>query len=243
MHEIQQSPEKPKRVAIDVIHADPAMQVRVRGVDFGTVKQYATILRGDPNCMPPITVAQVGERLLVVDGWHRLAAHREAGLRYLQALVVKATREEALWMAASANLKNPRPLSKKDLLQAFRMYIKGRHHRKPAGGFKSYRDIAKDFANVRAHTTFRNWMEKEYPSIFRAMRAGDVDEEAEAAARRRGGDKVHMAAAVAAMESARDHIAAMGPPRNRTEVLAALAELAREAGVGRTWTPEDEPPF
>lgn len=232
-----------RRVHISAIYEDRRFQVRVRGTDLATVKRYATALRADPRCMQPITLAEVGTRLLCVDGWHRLAAHRMAGLAHIRAEIIPATEEEALWMAASANLKNPRPLSRADLLQTFRMYVTAKRHRTAKGGFKSYREIASDFANVKAFTTIRNWMMRIYPSVATAMRRGGMDDDATGPQRRRVDDRARLTAALDALRVAEEQIAALGPPRNRPEVMAALADAARAAGAEDGWTPGDAVPF
>ncbi|MCC6913204.1 MAG: hypothetical protein IT566_05835 [Rhodospirillaceae bacterium] len=233
-----------RRIPIASISEDPRMQVRVKGVDLGTVARYATAIKADPKCMPPITLAQIGSKLVPVDGWHRLHAHRRAGMKFIQADVVVMTHDEALWAAAQANLKNPRPLSKADLLQAFRMYITARRHRTTDSGFKTYREIAADFANVKAHTTIRNWMMRLYPSIARAMRQANGEEEETAAARRRRTDDgARLKAITEACRVAQENIEALGPPKDRPQVLAWIAELARAAGADANWKPGDEAPF
>lgn len=42
-------------------------------------------------------------------------------------------------------------------------------------GYKSYRDIAKDFDNLYVHNTFRKWMREDFPKVFRAMSSEDPD--------------------------------------------------------------------
>jgi hypothetical protein len=233
---------KARTVHIDTIQRDPEMQVRVKGVDNATVNRYATALRANPKCMPPITLADVAGKLLPTDGWHRLAAYRAVGLVWVKAEVISATRGEALWMAASANLKNPRPLTKADLLNAFRMYITAKRHRTPKGGFKSYREIAVDFANVKSHQTISNWMHARYPSIAKAMRAGRADDEDDGPHRRRSAESARIATAIEALRVAQENIDALGPPRDRPALLAGLIAVAQSMGR-EGWKPEDAPPF
>jgi len=234
---------KARTVHIETIRCDPEMQVRVKGVDHATVNRYATALRANPKCMPPVTLAEVGGALLPTDGWHRLAAYRVAGLIWVKAEVIAATREEALWMAASANLKNPRPLSKADLLQAFRMYITAKRHRTTQGALKSYREIAADFANVKSHQTISNWMHKLYPSIARAMRAGRDEDENIGRHSRRTADAARFGAALEALRIAQENIDALGPPRDRPALLAGLVAVTQSMGLGARWKPEDAAPF
>jgi len=231
------------RLSVSAVCEDPRFQVRVRGTDHSMVTRYATSLKGNPRCMPPILVAQVGTRLLVVDGWHRLAAHRRAGLRWVYAEVVPTSEEGALWMAAQANLTNAKPLSGADLKQAFRMYVKARRYKAEGGGYNTYREIAADFANLKAYTTFRNWMISYAPSVALAMSRGEGDDEVDCPRRNRSDDRVRITAALEALRVAQEQITALGPPRDRPEIMAAIAEATRATGVSDRWTPGDAPPF
>lgn len=232
-----------KRVHIEAIHQDTRYQVRTGGTDLATVKRYATILRGKPKSMPPITLVEIDGRLTCVDGWHRIAAHRVAGIDWIEAIVVAGTERDALWMAASANLANPRPLTRRDLQQAFRMYVTARQYRTPVGRLKSYREIAGDFQNVVTHTTIRNWMERSYPAIFRAMRVDGLEEDDKHTRRRHKDDRAEETLAVDALKVAIGHIGALGPPRDRPAILFAISEAVRSMGLSPDWKPSDLPPF
>ncbi|WP_158268018.1 ParB/RepB/Spo0J family partition protein [Bradyrhizobium sp. MOS002] len=158
-----------RTLAIRDILARKHWQVRTK-LDQATVSRYVTIFRSGGQ-MPPITVANVGGTLLLVDGWHRLQALKGIGAATVEAEVFEATEDEAQWAAARANLMHGLPLKKSELLNVFRAYISSNLHRKRRG-YKSYREIAEDLENSVAHTTIRNWMRVHYPAIYRAMGDG-----------------------------------------------------------------------
>ena len=113
-------------MAISRLVRDPSYQVRQR-VDEATVARYANIL-AEGVAMPPIRVASVNGVLVLVDGWHRVAAHDRRGLREIEAEVIKATASEAQWMAAAANLSHGLPLRRAEIRTAFQALIRARQH-------------------------------------------------------------------------------------------------------------------
>ncbi len=128
-------------------------------------------------------MAEVRGRMVLVDGWHRLAALQRLGRTTARVVVIsrEATPEEARWQAAEANLRHGRPLTRAELREAFQALVAAGHHRKPweAGRkFLSYREISAALPGV-AHTTIRNWMQADYPRIAKAM-AGEGGDDAEA---------------------------------------------------------------
>ncbi len=86
-----------------------------------TVNQYAEIYQ-EGALMPPIRVMAVdesddgdGEQMIVVDGFHRIAAARQAGLKTIHAIVTDGTMDIAKWEALSANSKHGRRPSIEDM--------------------------------------------------------------------------------------------------------------------------------
>jgi len=59
------------------------------------VERYAQTL----NTLPPVVVFDTGEELLLVDGYHRVAAARRRGLETIEAEVRHGSRRDALWYA------------------------------------------------------------------------------------------------------------------------------------------------
>lgn len=164
-------PEGCSKVRIAHITKDYALQVRAR-LSEAQIKRYAEVMRNG-NPMPPIKLAQVGDMLLLIDGWHRLAAMELLEWPEAEAEIVEATKKEAMWLAASANLQHGVPLKASEIRQVFKAYVKAGQHRKSDGELKSYREIAKELS--KPHTTIRNWMIRFFPSV--ASKMGDCDDD------------------------------------------------------------------
>jgi hypothetical protein len=158
----------PVRLPIKQIARDAKFQVRNK-LNEGTVKRYENNYRSGRE-MPPVKVALVKNVPILVDGWHRLRALENLGKAHVEAEVQKATRREALWMAASANLDHGLPLKQRELRAVFRAYIRADRHVLPTGNLKSYREIAADLG--KPHGTIYNWMKKDFPRVA-AQLSGD----------------------------------------------------------------------
>jgi hypothetical protein len=139
-------------------------QIRTR-LCTSTVNRYAIAIKAGA-VMPPLQVALVDGVHILVDGFHRAAAYEALGYAEVDASVIEATRDNALWMAAEANTRHGLPLTNKEHRQVFRTYIHTGQHLKGKRR-KQYREIQADLQ--KPHTTLRNWMEKDFPSLFRAM--------------------------------------------------------------------------
>lgn len=137
--------------------------------DQGIIRRYATAYRQGAN-MPPLKVAKIGKALVLVDGWHRLAALESLEHSLADVEIIPCTNErEALWLAASANLSHGLPLKAREMIPVFKAYIKAGKHRPYPDVFKSYREIAADLGGIVSYGTIRNWMKRYYPSIARRM--------------------------------------------------------------------------
>ncbi len=167
-----------------------SFQVRSK-LDLPTVTRYAGILKHG-GTLPPVRVARittpkVGPRgrplapleeihagaLVLVDGYHRVEAHLAIGRHGISAVIVDATKDDALWLASEANLRHGLPLKMKDLRRVFRGYIHAKRYRKPDGGLKSYRQIEADLNGMRSYVTIRAWMRKDFPKLFSSMGRDD----------------------------------------------------------------------
>lgn len=147
----------------------PGWQVR-KGLSAGTVDRYAAIFKAGSD-MDPVTLAQVGDVLVLIDGAHRIEAQRGLGRDTVEATVTKMTEAQAEWAAASANLEHGQPLKKAELREVFRHYIATGQHRTGRGKVKSLRDIARDIPGV-THGTVRNWLQAGFPDLYRKSYAG-----------------------------------------------------------------------
>lgn len=154
-------------VTLDSILTVPGWQVRTR-LNAPTVRRYADLMERGQS-LPPIKAATIGGKLYLMDGAHRMEAARLAGKIDIPAEIVEGLSEaDARWEAASANLTHGLPLKPKEHRAVFRAFVEAGKHRK-GGRYHSYREMASDLGGIRAHTTLRNWMKKDFPKIAKAM--------------------------------------------------------------------------
>ncbi len=215
------------------------MQVRAK-TDPGTVKRYAQAMRVGAE-FPPVEAVELDGVLVLVDGFHRIAAMESIGLTEVSANITPvASLEEARWLAARANLLHGLPLKAGERRGVFRAYMHARQHRRGGqkGALKSYREIAGDIGGA-SYNTVRNWMLADFPRVFRAMGGQDGAGPGELTEADTPGQRfakeVHNALdkALAALPGVADPVA-------RGRLLVKVEELAfaiEEAGV------EQEAPF
>ncbi|WP_374437301.1 ParB/RepB/Spo0J family partition protein [Tabrizicola sp.] len=228
----------PIRFPIADLHRDPRFQIRTR-MEPATVDRYANALRADVE-LPPVRVAMVGGVPVLVDGWHRVAAHQITGASHVLAFVTEATAQEARWLAAEANLTHGLPLKKGELRSAFRAFITARRHRVPARagqgpGRLSYRDIAKALGGHVTHQTASNWMHKDFPDIAKEY-GGEATPMAEAPAPEdpeEGFARTAQEAIAQALSAARG----VRDPGRRGALVAAAEAALRELREDRAWVP------
>lgn len=100
---------------------DASLQCRA-AIDDETVNSYAESMR-EGATFPPIRVVHVEGQLLVVDGWHRLHATKQAGLKTIAAQVRPGTRREALLSAIAANADHGKSRTIEDKRRAVRALL------------------------------------------------------------------------------------------------------------------------
>lgn len=222
-------------VAITDLVRDPDYQVRGR-LDDATISRYANALAEGCN-MPPIRVADVEGSLIVVDGWHRLAAYDRLGTWTVDAIITEATAGEAGWMAAVANLTHGLPLSNAEIRRAFQALIKARQHiAKPTQGammrgtLLSYRDLAQLLGGLVRHTTIRGWMMKDFPGIARRMGGEDAAYLPREA--RRDDEKAPFNAIMAAVANVVSNAGQVRDPHRRWDMIEALQGALEQVRAG-----------
>lgn len=227
-------------VAIADIVTRADWQVRAK-VDPAIVRSYAAVMRSGGS-FPPIALARINGALYLVDGWHRLGAAQLNGAAGIWAEVTDMTADEAQWTAAQANLTHGLPLKPKEVRAVFRAYVKSRQHRS-GRGYKSYRDIAADLAHRVGHTTIRNWMERDFPSVFRAM--GGADPHTDTGEVRDAPAITPLARAKASLDQAAAEAPALSKEERR-DLLEHWREVGQRIANGQPWEPlvfeEDENP-
>jgi hypothetical protein len=107
-------------IQIDTISLIPELQHRPR--ESEKVKEYADLITAGVK-LPPVFVVFDGREFLLVDGFHRLAAHEQAGIKEIAANIVNATRLDAIWASFSANTKHGVPLTREQKREVIQKII------------------------------------------------------------------------------------------------------------------------
>lgn len=100
-----------KRIPIDSLQLESDVQVRPIYDDL--VQEYADALDNGAT-FPPIKVFDINGTLIVVDGYHRVHAHRACGLAEIEALVTAGNHRNAEWAALGANTVNGQRLTNRE---------------------------------------------------------------------------------------------------------------------------------
>lgn len=116
------------RIAIELIEASAATQIRVR-LDQEKIEEYAQAIR-DGAPFPAITVfAEKGsERYILADGFHRLAAAKKADRTEIGADIMEGGLHEAFHHALGCNAEHGLPRSSADKRHAVMMALKDPHY-------------------------------------------------------------------------------------------------------------------
>lgn len=226
----------------DLIQHGP-LQVRHK-LDKSAVKRYSDMTKAGSS-PPPIKVGKVGDKLYLVDGWHRLeagAVERGFGFDTVMALVKVMTEDEVRWEAAKANLGHGVPLKARDYRNVFRAFIKAKQHHKGRGQFLSYREMAAALGVGVIHTTVRNWTLKDFPRLAKAL--GGEQEGNHAAGPAAGAgltlEEEHILEAHKALEQLSKHATSFGSPTERWKLLAGLRATAAALESAGVEEPEPE---
>ena len=113
---------KIREIPLDDLVLDPNLNLRDRLDDF-TVERYADSW----DRLPPITVYNVDDRLLVADGFHRHAAAVMLGKRTIRAEIIEGSFTDALDFVASVNLFHGLPLTRAERRRAVEVKLKLHH--------------------------------------------------------------------------------------------------------------------
>jgi len=95
-----------KSVPLKDICLDGGTQHRPLNEDI--VKRYAALMK-DGVQFPAVEIIIDGKNKYLIDGFHRLAATRKNGKKYIEAFVVNGTRREAIFLSFGANKENAFP--------------------------------------------------------------------------------------------------------------------------------------
>lgn len=114
--------EAPRQVALDELRREDACQARAE-LDQETIDEYAALYQ-DGTKLPPVEAFEVDGELVVVDGFHRVAAARKAGVEFLRCAVVGIGEfDDAIWHATGVNKAHGLRRSNADKRKAVRMAL------------------------------------------------------------------------------------------------------------------------
>lgn len=94
-------PEQATEIKVSAIREDGGTQPRGEK-NQDRIGQMAETL-DDGHDLPPVTVYHDGTDYWLADGFHRLAAHKAAGLTLIRCHVIQGTQADAQWHSYSAN--------------------------------------------------------------------------------------------------------------------------------------------
>lgn len=118
------------------LHKD--LQFRAGGLSRAHVVKLVRTLEAGGEPLEPVKVARIGKALWLVDGHHRLEAHREAGRETIRAQVARMSLQEARDAARVANANHGKAMSRADMGMSGLTYRgcghlqRPRYHRGPA---------------------------------------------------------------------------------------------------------------
>ncbi|MFA6178254.1 MAG: ParB N-terminal domain-containing protein [Candidatus Methylopumilus sp.] len=161
----------------------PALQTRVE-MSPNKVRDYENAYTNGA-VFPPVLVArakgQFGDLYKLLDGWHRIQALINTGASQSTRVPVRivdvpegANIHYLRFLGGKENLNNGLGLNGKDKRELFKAYVKGGANR-DGNRYKPYREMAKELTLV-THHTIRNWMEKEFPTVFKKMSKDEPEE-------------------------------------------------------------------
>jgi hypothetical protein len=167
-------PSPPRAVLVPIanIVLRPEWQVR-QAMNHRVINTYVTAtIHGK---MPPIRLGRVNGALMLVDGWHRLAAAKRIEREDITAVIEDMTEDQARWAAAEANTMHGLQLKPGEKRAVFRRYVQTKQHQ-DGQHFKSYRDIARELHGIAGKSSLQRWMEIDFPKVAAKMNSGRLAE-------------------------------------------------------------------
>ncbi len=107
--------------------------------------------------------------LVLLAGFHRVAACERIGRETILARIVDTTAKEAQWLAAESNMAHGLPLKGAELRKAFHAFLRAGQYMNVDRTRKSLRDMARVFG--KSHHTVHKWMNtREFHSLHAKYR-------------------------------------------------------------------------
>lgn len=178
-------------VELQKITVDDAFQPRSVHLNGPMLTNYRRVIKSVDRDLeripfPPILVANIAGKLYLLDGFHRLEAHKLECLTKILAKTIKVeTVNDALWQAANANMRHGHPLTQAEKRAAFPRFIRANMHRKahpdaspkviaqrPSPEVMTLGEIAAAFG-VGSKSTIRSWFIKHFPEEYAELYGTD----------------------------------------------------------------------
>lgn len=109
-------------VPLDDVTRDESLQPRDGLKETHTRALVAAIEEGVD--IPPVVLYQLGDELVLADGWHRYAAHQRAGKNKIRADIYEGDREDAVAHAGAANVGDKLGLTASEKVRFLRALLK-----------------------------------------------------------------------------------------------------------------------
>ena len=177
-----------QELPLEAISLHKSLQFRVEGLSRPHVIRLVRTLGAGGEPLEPVRVARIGKALWLVDGHHRLEAHREAGRDTIRAQVARMSLQEAKDYARVANANHGKAMSRADKALAWTSYVADGKHLEGPGEVKASRVIAEELRQMWSHETIRQKLkamgleldeELEFPGGYKPY-GGSAEEDLEA---------------------------------------------------------------
>jgi hypothetical protein len=223
-------------IPIKDILRDEDFQVR-KSLNKTTINRYVSVYKSGKT-MPPVTVARINKGLILVDGWHRIAALESLGRFEVSAKIIETTAADAKWLAAQANTEHGLQLKSSEVRKVFKAFMKAGKYKQGQGKPKSYRDIAKELGGLKSHNTIRNWMRQDFPKIFKQYNSEEPD-------RGQGGlaeiniEHDHVVIARDSLDKALTAFRCVNDPHARGRLIEHTEGLLKDMKDEKPWEPSE----
>ena len=172
-----------QELSVDAIRQHKDLQFRVEGLSLQHVKKLVRVLEAGGEPLAPVRVARIGKALYLVDGHHRLEAHRKAGRDTIGAEVARMSLQDAKDAARVANANHGKAMSRADKALVWASYMTDGMHL-DGDRPKASRVIAEELGQLWSHETIRQKLRAmgleldeglEFPGGYKAYGGSDAD--------------------------------------------------------------------
>lgn len=210
------------------------------------VAKYAVVMASGTE-MPPLTLARINGALVLVDGWHRLAAAKQLRRTDVVATIEDMNEKEAEWAAALANTTHGQPLRREERFKVFQRYMdEKRYLVSPRGQrVKTTTEMVKDLNGLYSRSGVHKLIRDNYPNVASRMSRGSGERRGPPVDLSTGQDDAPTFRREAGFHVQQILAVARGLPQEERERAAVLLEqLAGEVRSSTAWDAErDEKPY